>query len=95
MDENLVTSLIEARAEHKVELRYVKAAIERVFDEIKQIHTRMAKIETLLEIEKKEIASLRPSFFQTVWEYKHIFAIIVAVISFVLTFFFGIHFAGG
>lgn len=95
MEKTLITSLIEAKAEHEVEIRYINAGLERIFNELKQINTRLAKIENKVYVQReKKHASVRYSFVEAFWEYRHLIAISVALISFILSFFFGFHIGG-
>ena len=53
-NQHTLSALAVSKAEHNVEIKHLSAGMERILNDIKQIDTRMARVETILESRQPE-----------------------------------------
>jgi len=88
--QRIITSLIEAKAEHHVEIMHIKAGVDRQANELAAIHHRIAKIEAIFQAKKEARSNLRYLLYEVIREHWHFIAISASLISFVISYIFGI-----
>lgn len=91
-NQNTLTSLLESKAEHNIEIKFLSSGMDRIYDEIKKMDFKITKIEANLENKKEKSLPfmLWGSFLEAVREYWHIIVFFATAISCALSFLFGI-----
>lgn len=90
-NQNTLLSLLESKAEHTIEIKFLSSGMDRIYDEIKKMDFKVARVETLLENKKERSIPfmLWGRFLEAVREYWHIIVFLTTAISCAVSFIFG------